>query len=1484
MVYGLLNIPFVQEYAKDKIVEELKKKLGTDLGIAELHFQPFNTIELTGLYLYDKGNNKLLDADRFYANVDIVSLLVDKEIIINSVRLSDFEINLSKETKDAPLNLQFVIDAFKSEEKDSKPLFELRKISIVAISDGCLTYNVKDQPEKQGRFDENHLSVTDLNTRLALRHISGDSLNLQVKKLSLKEKSGLQVNNLVGRFLKKEDKLTVKGFSIDLPNSHLRLDRCEADLQGNPQGVDLLTKTTIDCQIGASYITLSDVAAFVPEVANFKEKLLLRAQIEGSIGELQMSSLALDYGEKMHLLASGYVNDVLKPEQLYIKGTVREFSITKAGIEGLANNFSKNKKELPQEITNMGTISFNGEIAGYTKNLNANGTLNTDLGSIIAKANFGFKPNDGLSSFFKGDVSTTDFRLGQLLGKADMDKLSFHLSVDINKPAHGQLNGLVEGLVEQFDFRNYTYSNVNLNGKFDGKRMEGMVSVDGENGFLLADGVFDFSTKIPKFDFEAQLKNVRLDKLHLYDKYENSYLSASITANSQGLKPDDWQGQLSVDSLRFQRNEKDFKLNQFLLQVSGNADNKHITVTSDIMNGEVRGKSSFSTIARNIQNTLHVFLPALYPNHKPVTGNKAQQNNNLNFNFTIDNTENLSSILSLPVTVIEPIDINGHYNGFDDKLKLNVDMPRIIAAGMNIESGRFSVENSGGAIVSDLKARILGKKNVVNTIDVSLQAKNNEIKTNLAFENNSQQRLKGELSLTTSFSRDGNTSPLRTDINVHPGGMSFNDSVWVVNESHITLNDGLLKVDNFFLSSKDRSQSVKLDGRYSASDPSDVLLLTLQNVNLEYIFTSLNIDALQFGGLATGVVSASSIEGKPYARVNLKVKDFQFNQAHLGNLELFSDLDEATKRVNMKGSIWNDSHKTADVDGYINPLTQELSLSFDADKINVGFLNKYTSSLFNNVSGKGSGQVRLHGNFSRVTVEGKAFVEQGTLGINFLNTTYTFTDSIFMKNDLIYFNDVKFHDQYGHSALASGKVSHDYFSNFLYQIELVGENFLLYNVPESQNPLFSGTVFASGGGSISGDEQQMNLDVRIRTNEKTKVRMNFMDETVNEYSFITFRDKDAAHHPDTIVTKENESLRKFKTDSGMEINMSFYIDATPDAVVELVMDPVGGDILRGKGNGAMQFFWGTNSDPRLHGIYNIFSGSYNFTFQKIFERIFAIESGSTVQFSGNPFDAILDVTAIYRLNANLNDLNQTIAQNSGQSNVPVQCILNLTGALKQPNVKLNIALPSADAEIQRQVKDIMSTEDMKNRQIVYLLLLSRFYTPNNALAENQSTELASVASATLSSQLTKMLSQIDDKWQFGANVRTNDGNFSTTEVELVLSSHLFNDRLLINGNFGYRDDVRESAFIGDVDIEYLLDKNGVWRLKAYNHYNEKHWYTKTAGQTQGLGIMFKKDFDVVREIFSRRKEPLIKMDSVKIVVPDSAMIGSSLGRFIKIKE
>lgn len=325
--------------------------------------------------------------------------------------------------------------------------------------------------------------------------------------------------------------------------------------------------------------------------------------------------------------------------------------------------------------------------------------------------------------------------------------------------------------------------------------------------------------------------------------------------------------------------------------------------------------------------------------------------------------------------------------------------------------------------------------------------------------------------------------------------------------------------------------------------------------------------------------------------------------------------------------------------------------------------------------------------------------------------------------------------------------------------------------------------------------------------------------------------------------------------------INLQADVTPDAQLTLVMDPVGGDRIRAYGTGNLRLeYLSSDDDFKMFGTYTLDRGDYNFTLQDIILKEFTIKQGSSIAFHGDPLAASLDIEAVYAVNANLSDLDESFSEDRelNRTNVPVHALLKVSGDMRQPDINFDLEFPTLSSDTYRKVRSIVSTDDMMNRQILYLIALNRFYTPDYMASTTKGSELVSVASSTISSQLSSILGQLSDNWSIAPNVRSDKGDFSDVEVDVALSSHLLNNRLLLNGNLGYRDkSLNNNSFIGDFDIEYLLNSSGNIRLKAYNRYNDQNLYVKTALTTQGVGIVFKRDFDNIFSFlkgFKRKKK------------------------------
>lgn len=1468
MPFILLKIPYVQQQVSEVASTELSNHLGVPVKIGNVNIEWFNRLVLDNLYLEDRDGQTLFEANHVAAGFEVLPLLKGK-FVFSTVRLFGFSVNLKKKTPDSPLNLQFVLDAFASKDTVKKnPNIDLRFNSIL-IRRGNFRYDVESEALTPGKFNAKHVDISNLSAKISLKAFNKDSLNANIKKMSFNEASGFELDKLSMNIIGNRDSSFINNFEIKLPKTDLKINRAKIDVQEVEDVASLLNHAPLELNISPSQVCLKDLAAFVPAFSNFTETIELSAEASGYINNIDLKRLTLRYSDKMLFIGKMELKGVSRPEEAYIFGQVNKMYITTDGIAGLVNNFNKKPVALPDPVVKLGTVNFTGEISGFFDNLVAFGKFSSSIGSVQTDLIFGNDKENGITAYLKGHVSTSGLLLNELFNEGNpYGNAKFSISIDTKRRQNSSFFGNIQANIDELEYRKYKYENIRLSGNFKKNSFDGMLEVDDPNGKLYAEGMFLHEGKNSMFNFTADLQHFRPDSLNLTDKYESPDISLSLNADFTGDNIDNLEGNIRIDSLSFETAPSSFFLKKLEVTASGHSLDRHLTISSDIVNGEVTGAYSFRTIVPSFMNTFKGYIPALIN-----TTQKTQkvEENNFSLLLTVENTEAISQTLKLPFTMVNQGRITGHYNNRYNKFRIEAFLPKFKLGNSLFESGYLTCDNPAEDINLQLKAINFNQKGLRNYLDLKADAKDNRINTLIGWANNKERTFKAELSASTLFTEEEHEkrpATLRTDITLNESPLVLNDSLWQIKPSEITIADGKIDIRHFKVSNE--QQYLTLDGSIS-KNPADTLLMDLKQVELSYIFDILNIPVLQFAGKATGTFNICDLYGSRMLNTDLEITDFSFNQTPLGRLNLFSEWDDAQKGILMLGSIYKNDTTWTDVSGYIFPVGQHagLSLFFDANDINIAFLHPFVEKVAKNIQGRGFGNVHLHGPFKSLTVEGDAYVQDGGLGIEYTNTYYTFSDSIHLDEKSINLRNLKVNDKFGNSGFVNMSVYHDHFKDVSFDVNVKTNNMLVFNATRRLNPLIYGTVFGSGTASIKGNDKLINFDINMRSDPKTTVTLDFMNNTTAaDYDFITFIDKKKMQEAAANGTSDSLRLADNEEEEGAEMRMNFLLDITPDANIELIMDPNGGDKITGNCSGSMQIEYGTKSDLRMYGNMGIVSGNYNFSLQQIIHKDFKIRDGSSIDFRGDPFNATMHVNAIYNVTANLRDLDEGLALESPRTNVPVNCVLNLEGMLRNPTISFDLELPGSNEEIERQMKALVDTDDMMTRQIIYLLVLNKFYTPDYSQNAYRSSEFSAVASSAISSQISSILNSLTDKVQIGTNIRTSDDGIQDTEVEMLLSSQLLDNRLLFNGSFGYRNNTyqQKNDFVGEFDLEYKLTKSGEIRLKAYNHANDMYRYLKRSLTTQGVGIMFKKDFSHLSDFFRRRKKlpalPLAPMDSL----------------------
>ena len=1437
------------------VAEELSDLLNTRVTIGRINIGLLNRIIIGDVLLDDQDEQEMLKVTRLSAKFDIMPFFKGK-ISISSVQLFGFNINLQKKTPDSPPNFKFVLDAFASNDTVKKDNSLDLRINSILIRRGRMAYHVLSEEETPGKFNAKHIHLQNIIANISLKALSKDSINLGIKRLSLDEKvSGFSLKKMSLKLVANSRQTSIDNFAIELPETSLKLDTIHL-IYDSLKAFDRFTEQVrFSFRTLPSQITLKDISPFLPALSHFKEPISLDMEVKGTVNQLTCSHLEITADNRQFRLKGDVaLQDLSHPQDAYVFGTLSELTATTRGVGFLVRNLSHDYNGVPPVLERLGNVSFRGEVSGYFTDIVTYGQLHTDLGGVNMDLKLSSDKSKGLFAY-SGAVKTTDYKLGKLLANEQLGEITFNLDVHGRHVTDRLPVVELKGLIASVDYSRYRYENITLDGEYKQGGFNGKVALDDPNGSIYLNGDVNVSSRIPTFNFQAIINKLRPHDLNLTSKYPDTEFSLKLRANFTGGSVDEMIGEINVDSLEFMSPEKQYFMNNMNIRASKQNNENQLRLTSEFLTASVEGKFQYHTLPASILNIMRKYVPSLIlPPKKPI-----ETHNNFQFDIHIYNTDILSTIFDIPLTVYTHSTLKGYFNDPLQRLRVEGYFPRLQYKNNFIESGMILCENPSNHIRARVRLTNLKKKGAVN-LSLDAQAKDDNISTTLNWGNSAAVTYSGQLAAVAKFLRTEGEKPLlKAMVEVKPTDIILNDTLWQIHPSQVVVDSGKVDVNNFYFSHQDRY--VRINGRLS-DNPQDSVKVDLKDINMGYVFDIASIsDDVNFEGDATGTAYASGVFKKPVMNTRLFIKNFSLNQGRLGDLNIYGEWDNENRGIRLDASIKDISTTPSRVTGIIHPLKPEsgLDLNIEANELNLKFLEHYMKSIANDIKGRATGKVHFYGKFKGLNLDG-AVMTDASMNFDILNTHFAIKDTILLAPTGLTFNNIHISDMEGHSGRMNGYLHFQHFKNLNYRFEIQANNMLVMNTKESTDMPFYGTVYGTGNALLTGNAiQGLDVNVAMTTNRNsifTYINGSVASATSNQ--FIKFVDKTPRRtiqdsiqiisYYEQLQQKRQEAEEEQKTD----IRLNILVDATPDATMKIIMDPVAGDYISGKGTGNIRTEFYNKGDVKMFGSYQINQGVYKFSLQEVIRKDFVIKNGSTITFNGAPLDANLDIQASYTVNsASLNDLipeeSSSIIQ---QPNVKVNCIMNLSGILVRPTIKLGIELPNERDEVQTLVRNYISTEEQMNMQILYLLGIGKFYT-EDARNNQNSNVMSSVLSSTLSGQLNNALSQVfeTNNWNIGTNLSTGDKGWTDMEVEGILSGQLLNNRLLINGNFGYRDNpMANTNFVGDFEAEWLINRSGDIRLKAYNETNDRY-YTKTNLTTQGVGIMYKKDFNKWSDLF-----------------------------------
>lgn len=1498
-VYIVLSSNIAQDRLRSFAISELSELLGTEVTIGRVGIQPFNRVTVNDVTVADDYGRTALTVGEIEARFEFWYFVTTGHMVFDYALLDEVSATLYKKTFDSPLNISGIIRNLKSDKKDDDEKRFNLGVYTVKVVNANATYDILDAEQTSSKFDINHCAVSGLNLIVSAPKLSNEKISGKIRHLSFTDISGFAVRNLTAEMTYTPTSLSLQNFVVELPATRLDFGSFVIEDDKGLNLNELFKSIPLDVRIDkGSYFTLSDFGAFAPFLATVNRRFDIESQVIASEQHIDIAHLNIsevtDGG--FFLNFQGGIHNPLMRDSISLSDLRLDVTTYAPSVVDLLKRARININVGTSDmLKRLGKITFNASLSGPLTALVCNSELSSQLGVVLIDGNV--RTDSWFSSVnTEGRVEITDFNVGEF----------------VNNSRIGSFSSVIEGKFAMgHDRRPICDLSVSrTKGMYNGQRLKDLdltfqmaksgtfsthleAYLEKSVAFLTATGSTEKSR--PQLAGKLSLAHLSPYDIGFTDKYDGYELDVDVAFDLKDIKADGIDGFVNINDLMFR--SRDFSkprlhINKFHVNANNKIRPNIIEFSSDFFNGSVQGDVNIFNLVSQSRDILSSVIPALIGKSSdtvitntgkvkaPTKASKMPdtlRDNDFVFNFVIDNTENIVNFFHLPIDIIYPVTIDGAVNAPEGMMWAGIDAPYLMKGDMLVEQTAFEarVDAISGQGDTFLSTHFPTKKGDM-TVIAGIHLNNNTLATTIDWEIERLKPINGKLAFDTRFSRDVDNDKLCIEADFRPSSINFGNDTWHLASSSIYFKPGLLNVNKFSLATE--TQSIKIDGSTSKDDADKEIVIDLKDVVLNTIFETLDIDKALIGGTATGTFHGGGIfTGEPFVTCdNLHVENIGYNYCVLGNGDVKAHWDNESQSFFLDAVISQPDDRLSHIYGNIYPIKESLDLSFEADHVKVGFMKPFMEAFAADISGYASGKARIFGNFKYIDMEGDVYADNLGLKVGFTNTWYYATDSIHIREGIIDINNVTVRDIEGHTALLNGEVKHTFFKDPIFDFRITdAHNLLCYDVTPNLSPDWYGKIFGNGAAFINGSPGTVNIDINMSTAEGSTFTFVLSDtEEAEQYNFITFRNRQPEIITDSIIQKDilPAAVREYQEKRrAMAIaenppsvyRMDIQMDITPDAKVILIMDPVGGDEIKswGKGNLRMTYVSAGN-ELRMYGSYAIDRGSYNFTLQDIIVKDFTIKEGSSITFTGDPYNATLDIAASYGVNANLSDLDESFINDPelNRTNVPVRALLLVKGDMRQPDIDFDLEFPTLTSDVYRKVRSIISTDEMMNRQIIYLLALNRFYTPEY-MSATKGNELFSVASSTISSRLSSMLGKLSENWSISPNLRSDKGDFSDVQFDVALSSNLLNNRLRMNGNFGYRDkSLNTTQFIGDFDLEYLLNRAGTWRLKAYNRFNDQTYFLRTAKTTQGVGIMFQRDFDNMFNFLKPKKQTI---DSVK---------------------
>ena len=1049
------------------------------------------------------------------------------------------------------------------------------------------------------------------------------------------------------------------------------------------------------------------------------------------------------------------------------------------------------------------------------------------------------------------------------------------------------LRGELNGTIQDMEFYDAHYEDLTVDGTVVDKSFSGTVRSEAFPLRFDLSGKADFNGEQPLYDMRLDVGEADLHAMNVNRRDTTSLLRFAADLYAVGRTLDDLNGTLSIEDGRYIYDADTLYSSPIRLTANNDSEHRSLSLTSDFADATFTGPTSYGDVVSYLQTAMAKYLPGL----KATSSYEGDGEGGYSaLSIKVKEIDPLLNAISEGLQLARGSQLNFVMNPSSNHISLRaesdyIERKKFLATRLNV-----NVTNQGDSLAmylssDDLYAGVLH----LPRLSVMGGAKNNSVSLSTGF-NEGDDSLSGVVALRADLKRLEPDNMPHVDIRLYPATIVAAGRTWRITSDTLAIDTTRIAVNNLYLASG--RESLHLDGVMSRSEQ-DSITMTLHDFDISPFMGFARRMGYEVEGSTNGTASLKAAFNRGSLTADISIDSMEVNSTPVAPLHINSRWDLEQERIRV--AMHNTRTGEEVVRGYYEPSTVHYFADGEFNNLPLKMLDPLLTSVLTQSQGSADATLHIEGERRNATLSGKVEVSDLSTMVDYTRVRYSVPKAtVDVADNHFRATNVRVYDSEQNQGTLTLDLNLNHLSNIAYNVRVAPRNMLVLNTTAQDNDLFYGKVYGSGTATISGDKSGNTMDVVATTAGASQFFMPLSGKSdVSSADFVVFEQPGVEIDSTSYLARKKMAFERRARGSdpsgASNLNINIDLTATPSAEVQLVIDPTVGDVIRAKGDGRMNIrIIPQNNIFDMYGDYTISEGSYLFTLQNIINKLFVINSGSTIQWTGDPLDARLNIDAVYNLKASLQPLLASTTLDNVTRAVPVECIINLTERLTAPTVTFDIKVPNADTEIQNAVSNLLNNQQSIATQFMYLLVSGTFYSDSSTTTSIGASASATTGFELLSNQLSNWLSSDDYNIILRYRPRSE---ISSDEIDFGFSKSLVNDRLIVEVEGNYLVDNRMaqnsnmSNFMGEAYITWLIDRAGNLKLRGFTQTIDR--FDENQGlQETGVGIYYKEDFNTwsdlkrrIRERFmSRRKREAMEAEAERqdsLAAVERVMAGQS---------